>query len=136
MTALAVMKHGMASNAAGAQTAPTIVFHGDADTTVNARNGEQVAAAARAGQDGISPTASESSGQSAHGRSFTRRIDADAQGRPLVEHWLLHGAGHAWAGGSAQGSFTDPTGPDASAEMLRFFMAHANIAATVTTTAG
>jgi poly(hydroxyalkanoate) depolymerase family esterase len=122
MSALAVMQRGHAAVATGRPAMPTIVFHGDADATVNARNGEQLVAAALAGQGGAVPPAHESSGQAASGRSYTRRIYA--QGRATVEHWLLHGAGHAWAGGSPQGSFTDPTGPDASAEMLRFFLAH------------
>lgn len=125
MSALSAMKRGGTPQTT-AQTVPAIVFHGEADTTVHARNGEQVAAAALAGQPGSAAQPRVASGQSAHGRSFTRRIYTDADGRPTVEHWLLHGAGHAWAGGSPQGSFTDPTGPDASAEMLRFFLAHSN----------
>lgn len=102
---------------------PTIVFHGDADSTVHPRNGEHVVAAALAGHRGASHTA-ESRTQSLNGRSVTRRTYADAYGRDAVEYWLLHDGGHAWAGGNPEGSFTDPSGPDASAEMLRFFLAH------------
>jgi poly(hydroxyalkanoate) depolymerase family esterase len=127
MSALAAMKSGHAKGATPGPTPPTIVFHGDADATVHPRNGDQVVAAALAGlQDGIAPGPQEASGTSTRGRAFTRRTYASAAGRPAVEHWLLHGAGHAWAGGSPQGSFTDPSGPDASAEMLRFFLLHSN----------
>ena len=125
MSALAVMKNGSAPSAAAGPAVPTIVFHGDSDTTVHPRNGEQVVRAALAGGPEGASGPQESSGTSAAGRSFTRReYAADAQGSAAVEHWLLHGAGHAWSGGSAAGSFTDPSGPDASAEMLRFFLAH------------
>ena len=57
----------------------------------------------------------------AGGRTYRRTVYAEADGQPVVEHWVLHGAGHAWSGGSSSGSFTDATGPDASAEMIRFF---------------
>ncbi|MBO9648706.1 MAG: PHB depolymerase family esterase [Variovorax sp.] len=121
-SALAAMKAGRAG-AGGRPRMPTIVFHGDADQTVHPRNGEHVVAAALAGHEGASH-AGDSHTQSLNGRSVTRRTYADARGRAAVEHWLLHDGGHAWAGGSPEGSFTDPKGPDASAEMLRFFLAH------------
>ncbi|MEO8137789.1 MAG: PHB depolymerase family esterase [Betaproteobacteria bacterium] len=129
MSALTAMKDGAPAAApppAGA-VAPTIVFHGDADTTVNVRNGELVTAAAVAGcLSDTPPRVLETQGTSVRDRPFTRRIYADARGRVAVEQWVLRGAGHAWSGGDASGSFTDPTGPDASAEMLRFFLAHRN----------
>lgn len=54
-------------------------------------------------------------------RSCTRRLHRRANGTVLAEHWIIHQAGHAWSGGSTRGSFADAQGPDASAEMLRFF---------------
>ncbi len=98
---------------------PTIVFHGDQDKTVHPRNGELVIAAV---QGRVAAGAQAEQGVSAHGRRYTRSTQRGDHGRVLTEHWLLHGAGHAWSGGSAEGSYTDGLGPDATREMLRFFL--------------
>jgi poly(hydroxyalkanoate) depolymerase family esterase len=102
-------------------TVPTIVFHGDGDLTVNPVNGDQVIAQSKAGA-GLRQT--QSRGQSDKGISYTRIVHTDHGGRPMLEQWVLHGAGHAWSGGSSAGSFTEPRGPDASREMMRFFRQH------------
>jgi poly(3-hydroxybutyrate) depolymerase len=99
---------------------PTIVFHGDRDTTVHPRNGGEVIERARAG--GEFQTVIEK-GEAA-GHAYTRSILPDANGRRLLEQWVVHGAGHAWSGGSTSGSFADPRGPDATKEMMRFFLEH------------
>ena len=108
---------------------PTIVFHGDQDQTVHPRNGEQVIAAAL-GAAASAPNARPlgqarvEQGVSTQGRRYTRSTRRDEQGQALTEHWLVHGAGHAWSGGHASGSYTDASGPDATQEMLRFFFEH------------
>ena len=102
----------------GRRPLPTIVFHGDRDSTVSPLNGDQVIAQSKAGMQ-LHLTISR--GQSAGGISYTRTVQADENGRPILEQWVLHGADHAWSGGSPAGSYTDPRGPDASREMLRFF---------------
>lgn len=101
---------------------PTIVFHGDADKTVHPRNGADIVAGAAAGNTYPREVVR---GTSPGGRSFTRSIQRNVEGQSVIEDWVIHGAGHAWSGGSPAGSFTDPSGPDATAEMLRFFLAHA-----------
>ena len=103
------------------QGRPTIVFHGDRDTTVHPRNGSEIIARANAG--GFLEAAPEPESSST-GRKYTRSIQRDEGGRSVLEQWELHGAGHAWSGGNLAGSFTDPKGPDATKEMLRFFLEH------------
>ena len=103
----------------GGAAPPTIVFHGDADATVNVVNGERILQAG-----GWSARADVERGATAMGVSYSRRVHVDGQGVERAEQWTIHGAGHAWSGGDLSGSYTDPRGPDASAEMLRFFLRH------------
>jgi poly(hydroxyalkanoate) depolymerase family esterase len=119
-SALAAMRDGGhltgGSAAATGTTVPTIVFHGDRDTTVNPVNGDQVIAQA-------TPATSLET-EVVRGDGYIRTIQVDGAGRSVLEHWLLHGVGHAWSGGSPNGSYADPRGPDASREMIRFFLQH------------
>ncbi|WP_262271761.1 extracellular catalytic domain type 1 short-chain-length polyhydroxyalkanoate depolymerase [Microvirga yunnanensis] len=126
-SAFAAMRQGGAPHQGEAkQPVPTIVFHGDRDTTVNPINGDQVAAQSGAGSD-LRTTVSR--GQASGGINYTRAVACDDNGHPMLEHWVLHGAGHAWSGGSPSGSYTEPRGPDASREMMRFFLEHPKPAA-------
>ena len=100
---------------------PTIVFHGDRDHIVHPRNADHL----------ISCSLRTSKWQKKvdrgcvlNGHSYTRTIHTDANGRAMLEQWCIHGADHAWSGGSPAGSYTDPRGPDATREMLRFFREH------------
>jgi len=123
-SAFAAMRQGGqqdGSRAAGAAV-PTIVFHGDRDATVHPVNGDQVILQAKAAAGDLRIDVDY--GETAGGMRYTRTVQADGDGRPVLEHWLLHGAGHAWSGGSVAGSYTEPRGPDASREMARFFFEH------------
>jgi poly(hydroxyalkanoate) depolymerase family esterase len=124
-SALAAMQGKGGAAKASATHVPTIVFHGDSDSTVHSRNGDHVTAASSAGS--VAPDVSQ---QATVGkRRSTRSVHRDASGRVLAEQWLVHGAVHAWSGGNSRGSYTDAQGPDASAEMLRFFLEHPRDAA-------
>lgn len=108
------------------QAVPVIVFHGDRDHTVQRTNGESIvlqAQAAHASETGGGMRVTIQAGVASGGRRFSRAVHTDSEGRARIESWTLHGGGHAWSGGHASGSYTDRAGPDASAEMVRFFMA-------------
>ena len=127
-TAFTAMRQGGGARAAeGGSSArvPTIVFHGDRDSTVDPVNGDEVAAQAIHAA-AVSRAVEEGRVTGGHGYRRTRFLDAD--GAALVELWSIRGAGHAWAGGDPAASYTDPQGPDASREMLRFFAEHAGAA--------
>ena len=119
-SALAAMRQGGPLQATTGRGVPTIVFHGEGDSTVHPSNGAQVAAAS-AGADAV---AEVTQATSPGGRPYSRSVYRGPGGGVVAEYWRVQGAPHAWSGGSAQGSYTDPRGPDASAEMLRFFLEH------------
>jgi poly(hydroxyalkanoate) depolymerase family esterase len=105
----------------GQRIVPAIVFHGNRDTTVHPRNGHEVVAQALGG---TTLQTRVQHGQAPDGHAYIRILHADKSGGTILEHWVIHAAGHAWAGGSPAGSYTDPCGPDATREMLRFFLDH------------
>jgi poly(hydroxyalkanoate) depolymerase family esterase len=126
-SALTAMRGGAAelpqrSPSAGARFVPTILFHGDRDMTVHPVNADQVLAQSRAAAGTL--IIRTTSGTTAAGLRYSVTVEELPEGRPVIERWLVHGAGHAWSGGNASGTFTEPRGPDASREMVRFFLAN------------
>jgi poly(hydroxyalkanoate) depolymerase family esterase len=117
-SALAAMKGNFGRAAGGAKPIPIIVFHGDQDTTVHPANGDELI---RQGAHGVARGKQVEPGRVPDGHHYTRTVHQRDDGTPHAEQWLIHGAGHAWSGGSAHGSYTDGKGPDASREMMRFF---------------
>ena len=117
-SALAAMKGKFGRPQEQGKSIPIIVFHGDRDTTVHPANGDELIARGKhhaAKEIVIEP------GRVPDGHAYTRTVHKHPDGTPHAEQWLIHGAGHAWSGGSSSGSYTDGKGPDASREMMRFF---------------
>ena len=101
---------------------PTIIFPGDSDAVVHPRNGRFIAARVVSAWPPLSKV--ERRGQLRGGREYTATVHRGKNGKPYCEHWVVKGSRHAWSGGHPSGSYTDPAGPDASREMLRFFLKH------------
>ena len=139
-SAFAVLKSGLTNFASAAATAlearravPLIVLHGDADHTVNPANGDRLVQNAVETHQLLSPDSallmSEHSVDAIDGSHAYRRTRYSApSGVSVIEHWVIRGAGHAWSGGDAAGSYADARGPDATAAMLDFFAQHAALA--------
>ena len=124
-TAMMAMLTG--GSASGGASSPMIVFHGDSDPVVAVSNAESLVAATlselglptrKADREVLSSARIEADGMRPH----TRTVHADAEGRPVIEVWIVHGGGHSWSGGDPAARHADRQGPDASAEMLRFFL--------------
>jgi poly(3-hydroxybutyrate) depolymerase len=96
-----------------------IVFHGDRDPTVAPVNADHLVADAL--RPGPATVRSTVRGQVPDGHAYTRTVHQYPNGGTAAEQWIVHHAGHAWSGGQPSGSYTDPRGPDASAELIRFF---------------
>ena len=129
-SALAVMRSGHPHGAALAQTdrsvVPLIVLHGDADRTVNPAHASRLIEVALAAQKSGKPLRTvEQTADATEGNHAYRRTQHVAEnGKSFIEEWELRGAGHAWSGGDAAGSYADARGPDATQAMLDFFDQH------------
>ena len=123
------MRNGVDADSPGkaARPLPTIVFHGDQDNVVHPSNASGFLNHLR--RSGASAAGRSEPGRSIGGRDFTRTTYADSAGRVMLEGWIVYGSGHAWSGGNAAASHTDPAGPDASREMMRFFLARSRAVA-------
>lgn len=119
MSAFAAMKGNAKGTAQGRSPVRKIIFHGTADATVHPSNGKAVFDLAGSAQ-GKSPEFQTDA--VINGKRVTRSLIGHGDAPAIAEHWLIHGGGHAWSGGDRGGSYTDATGPDASREMVRFFL--------------
>jgi poly(hydroxyalkanoate) depolymerase family esterase len=130
ISAFAAMRQGPRASGEAARTlqeelfVPTIVFHGDRDHIVHPRNADHVISSSLKASKWQKK---EHRGRIPDGLTYTRTVHTDADGQAMLEQWCIHGAGHAWSGGNPAGSYTEPRGPDATREMLRFFREHAVI---------
>lgn len=129
-SAFKAMQHGGAGlvkkRSGNSRFVPVITFHGDRDKTVNERNAGDIVRVASASI--AEPVTVDIERGTSGGRSYSRALSRDAQGRVLIEQWTVAGAGHAWSGGDPSGTYTDAQGPDAARALLRFFLQHRNLA--------
>jgi poly(hydroxyalkanoate) depolymerase family esterase len=126
-SAFAAMQNG--GTAGSTIDVPLIVFHGDRDTIVAPVNADRLIASSIAASSGFNGDAdlrvpATTDGGDSPGRSHRRRMHRDVDGKVVAEQWIVHGGSHAWSGGSPVGTYTQAHGPDASAEMVRFFFEH------------
>ena len=117
---------------------PMIVFQGTRDRVVPPIIGDQLvqqwmqtnhlASHGLYVADFTNPTTT-TSGQVPGGYAYTVYTWKDTKGNDVQTYWKIQGLGHAWSGGSPNGSHTDPRGPNASVAMYQFFMNHPRVGA-------
>jgi poly(hydroxyalkanoate) depolymerase family esterase len=120
-SAFAAMRTG--GTPATTSTVPLIVFQGDQDATVAPVNADKLIASRLAAGD-ITGRHGPLRADDNSRRPYSRMVYTNREGTTVAEAWIVHGGGHAWSGGSPAGSYTEPHGPNASAEMIRFFLMH------------
>ena len=124
MSAFSAMRSGAKGRSPSAL--PTIIFHGTADKTVHPDNSDHITDAALAGLSaaGLKLVKTQTPMSHHSEQKIERIVYSTADGKPYIENWRIDDGAHAWSGGDASGSFTDPEGPSASAAMLSFFLQH------------
>jgi len=113
-----------------ARAMPVVVFQGDQDTTVPPINAQQLVQQWQT-SDGLAAKVSIQSaptsitgGAVTGGHPYAVYHYDGGHGHELIQLWLVHGMGHAWAGGSVSQPYSDPSGPDETAAMYAFFATH------------
>jgi len=121
MSAFAAMKGdaGVRPPDSSGRGSSKIIIHGTADPTVDQSNSDQIFERMRSRHPGSSILLTD---DHTAGRKASRQVLIDPSGNALAEYLLIDGGRHAWSGGDRTGSFTDPSGPDASREMVSFFL--------------
>jgi poly(hydroxyalkanoate) depolymerase family esterase len=120
MSAFAAMKgNAKAVSPKREKRARTIIFHGTADITVHPANGKALFDRVSSQHGALQELATKAT---VSGKRVTRSVVGPAAGPAIAEYWIIEGGGHAWSGGDDNGSYADASGPDASREMIRFFL--------------
>jgi poly(hydroxyalkanoate) depolymerase family esterase len=119
---------------------PTLVIHGESDTTVNPVNADQIVALLKARAESLGPAAGEllssDERRSESGGLAYRQQDYLQRGRLVVRRLLVEGLGHAWSGGDPRYEFNDAAGPDASRLILDFALQYQRLSTLAARVAG
>ncbi len=110
-------------------TVPTLVIHGDRDTTVNPVNADQIIAQLKArveelADPGAGPLLARDERRMESGGRTYRQQDLTLRGELVLRKIVVEGLGHAWSGGDMNYEFNDSDGPDSSRLILDFVMAY------------
>lgn len=106
----------------GAELPRLLAIHGTGDQVVSPKNTLRLAGAWLEVQERSSSDPDQTvPGRGGKAPYRFRRRRWSAGEAPPVEVWLIEDLGHAWSGGCSEGTWVDPTGPDATRAVLHFF---------------